>query len=329
LNDKLCDVVRDLGLETEVARIFKPAKLLWFSFWMESLLSRQAMEVLRPLLQLFAVRQFGKERFPHNLRDFSRFDRALIAAMEHDIPLLVEMTPPGHTDFGHITTFAHCPTCRAAAPVEKWKKIRPFQHVCTVCGHEYNPASTLASTPESPEVHERLVNLLGEELFREFTANHLLQLGASPEETASAIAEFLAPPDPGIEERNRRTREVAREKLHFMQTAIFADCSLLREGAAPENITSPSYLLNRAEAENVLGRCRRWGVTVLRIGHYIDEFDEPLVRCIDFGSPETTLAALGTEDHNALFFLILHISDEALANWKDGEESRPPTPSQS
>jgi hypothetical protein len=45
------------------------------------------------------------------------FTRALAKSAETGEPLRVELTPPGHVDFGWVTTFVHRPRCKAEGPV--------------------------------------------------------------------------------------------------------------------------------------------------------------------------------------------------------------------
>src|SRR5262249_22204504 len=53
----------------------------------------------------------------------------------------VRLAPPGHTDFGFITTFAHCPRCRKEGGKRWVEKTRMSEREkCSACGYVYAPA---------------------------------------------------------------------------------------------------------------------------------------------------------------------------------------------
>jgi formylglycine-generating enzyme required for sulfatase activity len=75
--------------------------------------------------------------------DLRQFQAALRAAIDWELPLHVEMAPPGHTDLGWYTIFPHCPRCKAGAPVARWQESYPDELIeCPVCGQRYSPAKT-------------------------------------------------------------------------------------------------------------------------------------------------------------------------------------------
>jgi hypothetical protein len=56
------------------------------------------------------------------------------------------LTPPGHIDLGWVTTFVHCPRCKAEGAVERWQQTYSDDSIeCRVCGHLYSPAATYSS----------------------------------------------------------------------------------------------------------------------------------------------------------------------------------------
>ena len=81
--------------------------------------------------------------FGEHIEDFTR---ALAESAKTSEPLHVELTPPGHVDFGWVTTFVHCPRCKAEGPVERWQQTYPEEPLdCPVCGFSYQPALTHSS----------------------------------------------------------------------------------------------------------------------------------------------------------------------------------------
>jgi len=79
-------------------------------------------------------------RAAHGLLEFTS---ALDIAISGCGFLHVGLNPPGHTDFGSLTIFCHCPRCKADSGLERWESEYPSEPMqCAVCGFEYSPAAT-------------------------------------------------------------------------------------------------------------------------------------------------------------------------------------------
>jgi hypothetical protein len=115
---------------------FVSTQPIWFGLWINSPLLTPACEVLLELLDGFKAEDFAR---------FRDFIAALKALQRGGLRLFTHFASPGHCDFGIITTYAHCPRCKAESPDERWKPVPSRMIECEVCGFDYNPSTTKAS----------------------------------------------------------------------------------------------------------------------------------------------------------------------------------------
>src|SRR5262249_50689005 len=122
------------GLADAVAHLFPPTTPLWYGFWIESPLRRARCELLLALLDSFADKRGD---------DLAHFVAALRAAIDWELLLHVELTPPRDIFPQSYTVFPQCPQCKALAPVELFQEPYPdTPTLCPVCGHWFSPAAT-------------------------------------------------------------------------------------------------------------------------------------------------------------------------------------------
>jgi hypothetical protein len=143
LEEVLRESIRRLGLEQRMRSAFQVTKPLWYGLWIDSPLTATQCSLLRDVLKEAArlVPSYGEQ-----IEDFTR---ALADSTEIGEPLHVELAPPGHVDFGWVTTFVHCPRCKAEGPVERWQEAYSEESLgCPVCGYSYTPAATHSSERE-------------------------------------------------------------------------------------------------------------------------------------------------------------------------------------
>ncbi|HET6881530.1 MAG TPA: hypothetical protein VFI31_15310 [Pirellulales bacterium] len=125
------------GIEAELRRHFHVAARIWYGLWINSPLTREQCRLLHILFTDVAV---AARRFRDHVQPFLS---ALREAADTGRPFAVKLAPPGHVDMGWITTFVHCPRCKAEGPVPRWQESYPLEPVvCEVCGHSYSPAAT-------------------------------------------------------------------------------------------------------------------------------------------------------------------------------------------
>lgn len=112
---------------------------IWNRLWMDSLLSPQRITVLKRLFSDY-LPQSDWER-----NGLALFRSALNDAETEGRKLEVSLTPPGHSDFGRITTFAHCPRCKVAVSSSVVPPDTAAEVVCELCGTAFRPSDTYSS----------------------------------------------------------------------------------------------------------------------------------------------------------------------------------------
>jgi hypothetical protein len=136
--------IQRTGLEQRVRQAFHVTDPLWNGLWIDSPLNCEQCEILHVVLSDVAA-----ATTPRNRKNLYAFLEALVIAKDTGEPLNVELMPPGHVDMGWITTFVHCPRCKAEGPFERWGENYPADPIqCPVCGHSYSPAATYACEQE-------------------------------------------------------------------------------------------------------------------------------------------------------------------------------------
>ena len=309
LDDNLREVVADLGLVTDVEREFLPTRLLWFGLWAESPLSVGALQVMEPLLGEYARRfESSSQR-----TDLENFVSAVGAALQHNLILHVRFSPPGHTDFGWHSVFAHCPRCKAGAPVHPWKETPSLTLECEMCGELFDPATTAHhEAMERPERSD-LLESLGAERYRDFAVGYLLRRGASEAE-ARKIVEDRITPNPEIERRIQLAREKSARKRHWIRTVLFAGMGeLIDPNTKGSTATLYRFGLSAAEVELLLQRCLDWNVEISSIRHKSDEeqWDGLRASTAEFGTIETAFTDLLAQGCNERFYIgALKVPDE-------------------
>jgi hypothetical protein len=136
----LWESIRRLGLEQRLRSAFQVTRPLWYGLWIDSPLTATQCSLLRDVFRETA------RLVPRYRRHIEDFARALADSTGTGEPLHVELTPPGHVDFGWVTTFVHCPRCKAEGPVKRWLDTYPEEPLdCPVCGSSYTPAAMYSS----------------------------------------------------------------------------------------------------------------------------------------------------------------------------------------
>ena len=136
-NDLFWESVRRTGIESQLRDAFQVTDPLWYGFWIDSPLSQTQCQILSTLFtDLVSLVPRYRDRL-------EAFIDALNRSLETAEQLHVELTPPGHVDMGWITTFVHCPRCKADGPFEPWQESYPEKSInCPTCGFSFSPAAT-------------------------------------------------------------------------------------------------------------------------------------------------------------------------------------------
>jgi hypothetical protein len=134
-------------LTESFAGAFVRTKPIGYGVWIASPLSRAQMQILAAVV---AEAQASE----HSAKAAAQFRRACALASAHDLRLHVRLSPPGHTDFGFLTTFPHCPRCKRPSG-ERWSRHYSRKpKTCPACGQRYVPAETAKSELEDQKEEE-------------------------------------------------------------------------------------------------------------------------------------------------------------------------------
>ena len=178
LNDRLKESLAELGLTSEYEEHFPKTSPIWYGFWMTSPLRPEHARVLGPVLK----RTFGDVgETPWGV---GAFLRALLLCERRGTPLHVNLSPPGQSDFGCRTVFAHCPRCKASAPGGGWRHdVSPVRSLCHVCGTAFNPAETHLYEPVNCDLEgDVLEAVLGLDAYRHLIRFYAQSQGYLPEQ---------------------------------------------------------------------------------------------------------------------------------------------------
>src|SRR3569833_655972 len=157
--DPFADRIARLGLADRYRSAYRQTDPVYYGWFIESPLTVEQVELLRTLVVDIIATS------PDNPYDYGLVplkSALTVAAAVPSATLTVQMSRPGHADFGMVTIYCHCPQCKAPTaglqpwPDRRWRKANPdvdsAEHYptepvdCTVCGFRYSPASTYSST---------------------------------------------------------------------------------------------------------------------------------------------------------------------------------------
>jgi uncharacterized Zn finger protein (UPF0148 family) len=317
LEQRLRRILVRLQLEEAYAAHFPATTPIWYGLWAQSPLTPGAVRLLRmvlgELVQEMAKAASGGKSPGHSATErqaLADFLRAMEIAEERDLRLYVALVPPGHVDFGRETTFAHCPFCKAEAPVKRWmRKYPPGEIVCPVCQTRFSPAATSRSEPireQDPDLRE----LLGQAEFEDLARRYLVAGGVTESQAARLIEETervqaarRAQLAQQAEENNRRVREIER----LTREVLCAGMTVHAGEAGPEK--SGGYLprLKAGDFVEFLRRGREQGLVPMALVH--ESVDGQSDRCwMQRGAEpaEEVLARWRSEGCDDLFYAMLN-----------------------
>ncbi len=271
-------IISRLGLDAEFGEAFLPTTPVWYGLWARSPLSGPAVRLLRVIIgamceedvaELEREGRAGTVRGDH-LDELREFVRAAELAEANGLRLHVSLAPPGHTDLGWYTVFPHCPVCKAAARLPRWRREYPTAlYACEACGTKYPPAETASSERDRYESSD-LRDELGER-FPAFARAYLVAQGLSDADAAEVVARNEA------RERERQqkladVRRRARRQDQFVRAVLFAGLHPVDDrdeddGGSDGDDTGRLALFDATEFAEVLRRCEDKGINVLFMLH--------------------------------------------------------------
>jgi hypothetical protein len=325
-------IISRLGLEAALAEHFVATTPIWFGLWAKPVLSPKAAGLLATLLtELTPVRGTGEseEAYIDRHEEFTAFISAARIAESEIARLRVWMPPPGHTDFGWYTVFAHCPLCKAEADLKRWKGKYPVAlYTCKVCGTRYSPAKQASverlSHPADPTSELRQV--LGEARFREFAKEYLVREGMSDADAAETLNL--------TEARNLHWQRVwAQRAREGEMIQRYIDESLY-DGLRVESTTlegDPNATVKAfraAEFERLIHRCAERKVTIEGMIHEssAEEMRRHVFRGIWRLKPLKIFRKWRAEGCDGLFWAFLEVPKELVAEFEKTRQPQNRTP---
>ena len=302
LQEKLNRLINRLGLASKLDAVFPQTRPHWFRFWIHSPIPFEGARLLHQLLEAMYEKDEDKDE------DLNTFIKALERSLNAGIPMYVNLAPPGHTDLGWYTVFPHCPRCKAAAPIERWKQKYPDTEIeCAVCSAKYSPAKTGSSERDDWEQTE-LRETLGQAEFQKLAARCLVAQGASEAE-AEQIVEKHEEWERARRERWAKEMEPSRQHLRFIEQVI-------RQGLKALNPKGEGWLYSLEDTEEIIHRCERHGGKVLSIGHMSESGE--LNECLQVSwltSARKALQKLRDKGCNERFYVNLRIPKDVVEQW--------------
>jgi hypothetical protein len=250
---------------------------LWYGLWAKRELESAAQLVLLRLFEAMMVwGQSGEKGAPNSeeLAGFSEFIGGIRKAQAQAMPLNIELLPPGRQVLDLVTTFPHCPACRASACDQVWQRHYPVAlQACSVCETSFSPTETVGTVRVSDR-GEALYERLGSDQFRELVVTYLIRRGCPADETLPLVD--------SIEKTIREEREfearldkIRAKQRKFLQERVFFGLSEVPPPPSEiveESIREPSGIEDQVwfdseSFEVVLQRVVRLGVTVRYMTH--------------------------------------------------------------
>jgi hypothetical protein len=256
---------------------------LWYGLWAKREVDSAAQKVLLPLFgALMAWGQSG-EQGASNTEVFagvSEFIGGIQKAQFQSIPLNVELLPPGRQVLDLVTTFPHCPACRASVCDQVWQRQYPVAlHACTACETSFSPGETVGTVRISDR-GEALYEHLGSDQFRELVVNYLIRRGC-PADEILPLVDSIEKTIREEQEFEGRLDEIRAKQRRFLQERVFLGLStvspppseIVDESTRESSGIEDQIWFDSETFEVVLQRVVRLGVMVRYMTHASPERD--------------------------------------------------------
>ena len=318
LQEQLDRLIDRLGHATKLDSLFPQTSLHWFRFWLHSPIPAEGVVLLHELLEAvyeedeLEFQSSGQRDFRGQHADLRAFIEALARSMQATIPMHVNLTPPGHTDFGWHTIFSHCPTCKAEAPVARWKRKYLDEEIeCAMCGANYSPAKTHSAERYDWDRKE-LRDILGQAEFEKFASRCLVAQGASETEAAQIVQKHEDRERVGKEKR-AQLAEACQQHQQFVEQVIFKELKNL----SPRDENFADWLFSLHDTEEILRRCEHHGGKVLHISHISESGDYDEFLEVTSRTPATdALQKLCEKGCSERFYVTMKFPKEVIERWK-------------
>ena len=256
---------------------------LWYGLWVKREVDSAAQLVLLHLFEaMMAWGQGGEKGAPNSeaLAGFSEFIGGIRKAQTQAMLLNVELLPPGRQVLDLVTTFPHCPACRASACDQVWQRHYPVAlKACTACETSFSPAETVGTVRISDR-GEALYERLGSDQFRELVVTYLIRRGCPADETLPLVDSI----EKTIREEREfeiRLDEIRAKQRTFLQERVFLGLAavspppseIVEDCVRDSSGIEDQVWFDSESFELVLKRVVRLGVTVRYMTHASPERD--------------------------------------------------------
>jgi hypothetical protein len=269
LDARLVEIISRMRLGSEVATAFPQTKPIWYGLWARSPIPTKSLPLLRTLMSELARVASNRDRDQLNV-----FVQAIDLSLNRNLNLHVKLGAPGHSDFGYLTTFPHCPFCKAAANVGRWKRKYPTElKTCEVCGTRFSPAETAVVKRDDYD-RDDLRKILGQERFARFAIEYLIANGATKSEAEAITAETERAEAERMEKLRIGWERAKRERKYVSEVVL---AGLPRVPAPPsdfvENDDGGDEAKDAADwfdgdtVAEAIGRCLQRGIYVGMLMH--------------------------------------------------------------
>lgn len=138
IEDNIQRVIRKYNVD--IAKYFPLTSPQWYGFWIRPAKGDSILHLLRFLKEI--LKEVGEDSLIYKY--VSPLIAGLQRAYQTDCSVSFYLSPPGHAGLGAVTTFKHCPRCKAETDEERrWQDYQyPEEFRCRVCGNIYNPNLT-------------------------------------------------------------------------------------------------------------------------------------------------------------------------------------------
>ena len=332
-------ILSRLGLADACAEAFLPTTPIWYGLWARSPLSPPAVRLLGTVLgEMYAedkaeLRDAPGGGIPDHLPRLRQFLRATELAERHGLPLHVSLAPLGHTDLGYYTVFPHCPVCKAAAHLPRWRTTYPTQlHTCAVCGTAFPPAETASS--ERTDFADEALDLrrtLGER-FPAFAKAYVMATGGVGEADAAEVVAFTEAWERERSEKLAAERRRHERKERYVRSVLYAGLHPTydrgdddggdsdddrRAEAADPGVAGTAYF-DAAECEELLRRCEGRGFRVGAMFHSSKTEELSRYAYRRLSRPADVLAKWRAEGCNERFSVTVLVPDDVVDAWESG-----------
>lgn len=277
LNEFLVATVGRLGLGGAYRECFRMTTPLWYGLWAKWELESAAQLVLLQLFEALMAWGQSKEKGAPNsemLAKFSEFIGGIRKAQSQSTSLKVELLPPGRQVLDLVTTFPHCPACRASACDQVWQRQYPVAlQPCSACDTSFSPAETVGTLRLSDQ-GEALYERLGSDQFRELVVTYLIRRGCPADETLTLVDSIEKTIleerafEGRLDEIRTKQRKFLRERVFFGLSPVSPPPSAIVEDSVGDSSGIEDQVWFDSESfEWVLQRVVSLGVTVRYMTH--------------------------------------------------------------